>query len=161
MYDGSFDLYDHMLHFNQAMILNVGDDRLLCKVFRASLKGPTLAWFYKLLRGSINLFSELWAAFVSQYMCLVRQKGNTGSKLFSSERTSPSAISPEDLEGLSNRLILIAWIRSSRISEGTLDRPHYFSTRYLRIRLRQGKNCTEGRINIQRWRIISGQPPKS
>ena len=33
MYDGSFDLYDHMLHFNQAMILNAGDDRLLCKVF--------------------------------------------------------------------------------------------------------------------------------
>ena len=65
MYDGSSDLYDHMLHFNQAMILSVGNDRLLCKVFPASLKGPTLAWFHKLLRGSINSFSELWAAFVS------------------------------------------------------------------------------------------------
>ena len=40
MYDGSFDPYNHMLHFNQAMILNAGDDRLLCKVFPASLKGP-------------------------------------------------------------------------------------------------------------------------
>ena len=27
MYDGSSDPYDHMLHFNQAMILNAGDDR--------------------------------------------------------------------------------------------------------------------------------------
>ena len=65
MYDDSSDLYDHMLHFNQAMILNTGDDRLLCKVFLANLKGPTLAWFHKLPRGSINSFDELWAVFVS------------------------------------------------------------------------------------------------
>ena len=68
-----------MLHFNQAMILNTGDDRLLCKVFPASLKGPTLAWFHTLSRGSINSFGELWAAFVSQYLCSVRQKGNISS----------------------------------------------------------------------------------
>ena len=46
MYDGSSDPYDHMLHFNQAMILNVGDSRLLCKVFPASLKVPASAWFH-------------------------------------------------------------------------------------------------------------------
>ena len=40
MYDGSSDPYDHMLHFNQAMILNARNDRLLCKVFPASLKDP-------------------------------------------------------------------------------------------------------------------------
>ena len=61
MYDGSSDPYDHMMHFNQAMILSVGNDRLLFKVFPASLKGPALAWFHKLPRGSINSFSELWA----------------------------------------------------------------------------------------------------
>ena len=76
MYDGSSDPYDHMLHYNQAMILSAEDDRLLWKVFSASLKGPTFAWFHKLPRGSINTFSELWAAFVSQYLCSVRQKGN-------------------------------------------------------------------------------------
>ena len=43
MYGGYFDPYDHMLHFNQVMILNAGDDRLLCKVFQANLKGPALA----------------------------------------------------------------------------------------------------------------------
>ena len=79
MYDGSSDPYDHMLHFNQAMILNARDDRLLCKVFPASLKGPALAWFHKLPRGSINSFGELWAMFVSQYLCSVRQKGNINS----------------------------------------------------------------------------------
>ena len=36
IYDGSSDPYDHMLHYNQAMILSAGDDRLLCKVFLAS-----------------------------------------------------------------------------------------------------------------------------
>ena len=48
MYDGSSDPYDHMMHFNQAMILSVGNDRLLCKVFPASLKA--LAWFHKLVQ---------------------------------------------------------------------------------------------------------------
>ena len=79
MYAGSFDLYDHMLHYHQAIILNAGDDRLLCKVFPTSLKGSALAWFHKLPRGSINTFGELWAAFVSQYLCSVRQKGNISS----------------------------------------------------------------------------------
>ena len=72
MYNGSYDLYDHMLHFNLAMILNTGNDRLLCKVFPASLKGPALSWFHKLPRGFLNSFDELWATFVTQYLCSVR-----------------------------------------------------------------------------------------
>ena len=79
MFNSSVDPYDHMLHYNQAMILNVSDDRLLCQAFPASLRGPTLAWFHKLPRNSINSFNELWAAFVSQYLCLVRQKKNISS----------------------------------------------------------------------------------
>ena len=31
--NGSVGPYDHMLHYNQAMIINVGNDRLLCNVF--------------------------------------------------------------------------------------------------------------------------------
>ena len=53
MVDGSADPYDHMLHYNQVMTLNASNDCLLCKVFRASLRGPTLAWFYKLPHNSI------------------------------------------------------------------------------------------------------------
>ena len=79
MYDGSSGPYDHMLHFNQAMILNARDDNLLCKVFPANLKGPALVWFHKLLRRSINSFSELWAAFVSQFLCSLLHKGNISS----------------------------------------------------------------------------------
>ena len=135
MYDGSSDSYDHMLHFNQVMILNAGDDRLLCKVFPASLKGPTLAWFHKRETSSL-------------------------CKPSSSRRKSPSAISPEDLEGPFNRLIRTVWMRSSIISGGALGQPHHSFTRYPWISLRQWKNCTDGRINIQHWRIISGQPPR-
>ena len=79
MYDGSSNLYDHMLNFNQEMILNARNDRLLCKVFPTSLKGPSLAWFQKLPQRSINSFRELWATFVSQYLCSIRQKGNINS----------------------------------------------------------------------------------
>ena len=43
MFDGSVDPYDHMLHYNQAMILNARNKRLLCKVFLASLRGLALA----------------------------------------------------------------------------------------------------------------------
>ena len=43
-FNGSADPYDHMLHYNQAMKLNVGNGWLLCKVFQARLQGPALAW---------------------------------------------------------------------------------------------------------------------
>ena len=58
-FDGSTDPYNHMLHYNQAMILNDDNDCLLCKVFSTSLRGPALAWFHKLQRNLINLFNEL------------------------------------------------------------------------------------------------------
>ena len=38
-----------------------------------------MAWFHKLPCYSINLFYKLWAAFISQYLCSVRQKRNIGS----------------------------------------------------------------------------------
>ena len=80
-FDGSTHPYDHMLYYNQVMILNSGNDRLLCKVFPTSLRGPTLALFYKLPRNSIKLFNELWAAFVSQYLCLMQPKRNISTLL--------------------------------------------------------------------------------
>ena len=71
MFDGSANPYDHMLHYNQVMTLNAGNDRLLCKVFLASLRGLALAWFHNLPRNSINSFNELWVAFISKYLCSV------------------------------------------------------------------------------------------
>ena len=116
--DGSFDPYDHMLHFNQAMILNAGDDRLLCKVFPANLKG--LPWL-----GSTNSHGDQSTrsascglhVFPSTYAQLDKREKSVLYKPSSSGRANPSVISLEDLEGPSNRLFHTVWMRSSRISE--------------------------------------------
>ena len=79
MFDSSTDPYDHMLYYNKAITLNTDNDLLLCKVFLASLQGPILGWFHKLPRNSINMFYELWGAFISQHLCSVRQKMNISS----------------------------------------------------------------------------------
>ena len=79
MFDGFNNPYDHMLHYKQAMTLNTENDHLLCKVFQVSLRGPTLAWFHKLLSYSINPFNKLWTAFISQYLCSIQQKRNISS----------------------------------------------------------------------------------
>ena len=42
-FDGFADPYNHMLHYNQAMILNSGNDRLFCKVFPASFSGACVS----------------------------------------------------------------------------------------------------------------------
>ena len=78
-FDGSTNPYDHMLHYNQAVVLNADNDKLLCKVFPTSLQGSALAWFHKLPCNSINSFNELWATFLSQYLCSVQQKRNISS----------------------------------------------------------------------------------
>ena len=142
MYDGSTDLYDHMLHFNQTMILSAGNDRLICKVFPVSLKGPALAWFHKLPRGSINPFSDLWAAFISQYLCSVRQKGNISSlQAILKQEDELSGISPEDLGKSSNKLIFTAWTRSFRTSEEASSLPPLSFNLYPWILPQQWKNC--------------------
>ena len=78
-FDGSANPYDHMLHYNQVVVLNADNDKLLCKVFPASLQGSALAWFHKLPFNSINSFNELWATFISQYLCSVQQKRDISS----------------------------------------------------------------------------------
>ena len=131
MYDDSSDPYDHMLHYNQAMILNARDDRLLCKVFPASLKGLALAWFHKLPKGSINTFGKLWAAFVSQYMCFVRKKWNISSlQSILKREDKPSGTSPAGSGKLSSRSMYTVWMWSCKTSEEALGRPPHSSSLY-------------------------------
>ena len=65
IFDDSSNPYDHMLHYNKAMILNSDNDSLVCKLFLTSLRGPAFAWFHKLLHNSINSFNDQWVTFVS------------------------------------------------------------------------------------------------
>ena len=127
MYDSSSDPYDHMLHFNQAMILNAGDDRLLCKVFPVNLKGPALAWFHKLPIGSITR-----SACSSPSICAQSSKKgiSTPSRLSLNKKTNPSGTSHADSDKLSRRLIFTVWMQSYKTSEEALDPPPRPSSLY-------------------------------
>ena len=131
MYDGSSDPYDHMLHFNQAIILNARDNRLLCKVFPANLKGP--AWLgstnsrgdpsTRLVNCGHHLFPSICAQFNIRETSILYKPS-------SSRKMNPSVISQGDLGGSSYKLIHTVWMRPSRISGGALGRPYHSSTRY-------------------------------
>ncbi|RVW23743.1 hypothetical protein CK203_100826 [Vitis vinifera] len=64
------------MHYRQLMMLDIGNDALLCKVFPASLQGHTLSWFHRLPPNSIGNFRDLSEAFVGQYLCSARHKQN-------------------------------------------------------------------------------------
>ena len=75
-YDGSSDLFDHIMHYRQLMTLDIGNDMLLCKVFPVSLQGQALSWFHWLPMNSVDNLKDLSEAFVGQYLCSVRHKQN-------------------------------------------------------------------------------------
>ena len=119
MYDGSSDPYDHMLHLNQAVILNAGNDRLLCKVFLASLKG------------SINSFSSCGPhSFPSTYVQSGKRETSVHYKPSSSGRMSLAGPSPGDLDWFSNNSMKIAWTRSFGTFEEASGRLPLSSSRY-------------------------------
>ena len=72
MYDRTYDLFDHLMHYRQMMMLDIGNDELLCKVFSASIQGIALTWFHWLFPNSVHSFREMLEAFVAYYLCLAR-----------------------------------------------------------------------------------------
>ena len=74
MYDGLQDPLDHLMHYRQVMMLQVGNDAFLCKVFPSSLVGPALSWFHRLAVSSITSFRRLFEKFVAQYMHSIRRR---------------------------------------------------------------------------------------
>ena len=72
MYDGTSDPFDHLLHYQQLMTLDIGNDVLLYKAFPASLHDLTLSWFHRLPQNSINSFPDVFEAFVNHYLCSTR-----------------------------------------------------------------------------------------
>ena len=69
MYDGTNNLFDHIMHFRQLITLDIGNDALLCKVFPASLQGQEFSWFHRLLQNFMNTFWDISETFVSHYLC--------------------------------------------------------------------------------------------
>ena len=56
MFEGTCDLFDHIMHYKQLMTLDIGNDTLLYKVFPASLHVQALSWFHCLRKNFVNNF---------------------------------------------------------------------------------------------------------
>ncbi|CAN6718345.1 unnamed protein product [Malus baccata var. baccata] len=56
------------------MALEGDDEAFLCKLFPSSLSGSSLTWFRQLKSRSIGSFTDLYEAFISQYVCNQRPR---------------------------------------------------------------------------------------
>lgn len=75
-YDGTNDLFDHIMHYKQLMTLDIGNNALLCKVFPTNLHGYALSWFHRFPVNSVNNLWDLLEAFMRQYLCSAWHKKN-------------------------------------------------------------------------------------
>ena len=64
-FDGTKNPVDHLNTYKNQMELHGYQDPVRCRAFIITLKGPTLAWFNRLLPSSISSFRELSITFVS------------------------------------------------------------------------------------------------
>ena len=65
MYDGTYDPFNHLMHYRQMMTLDINND----EVFLTSLQGTALAWFHRLPLNFIHSFREMSKVFVAHYLC--------------------------------------------------------------------------------------------
>ena len=66
-YDGVKDPVDHLETFKTLMHVRV-PNKIMCRVFPTTLKGPTRIWFSRLTPNSVNTFKELSAQFTSHFI---------------------------------------------------------------------------------------------
>ncbi|XP_057432334.1 uncharacterized protein LOC130725096 [Lotus japonicus] len=66
-YSGKADPKEHLLYFNTKMVISAALDAVKCRMFPATFKGTTKAWFTTLLRGSITNFRDFSSKFLVQF----------------------------------------------------------------------------------------------
>ncbi|XP_057437999.1 uncharacterized protein LOC130730105 [Lotus japonicus] len=66
-YNGKSDPKEHMLYFNTKMVITAASDAVKCRMFPATFKGTTMAWFTTLPRGSITNFRDFSSKFLVQF----------------------------------------------------------------------------------------------
>ena len=67
-YDASKDPLDHLESFKTLMHLHGVADKIMCRAFPITLKGPARIWFSRLTPNSICTFKELSAQFASHFI---------------------------------------------------------------------------------------------
>ncbi|XP_057425615.1 uncharacterized protein LOC130718979 [Lotus japonicus] len=66
-YSGKADPKEHMLYFNTKMVISAASDAVKCRMFPATFKGTSMAWFTTLPRGSITNFRDFSSKFLVQF----------------------------------------------------------------------------------------------
>ena len=80
-YDGSKDLLDHLETYNTLMHLQGVLNKIICRVYPTTLKGPTRVWFNKLTPNIISTFKELSGHFFIHFIGEQRYKRSLASLL--------------------------------------------------------------------------------
>ena len=76
-YDRSKDPLDHLESFKTLMHLQRVVDKIMCRAFPTTLKGPARIWFSRLTPNSISTFKELSTQFTSHFIRGHRYKNFT------------------------------------------------------------------------------------
>ena len=80
-YDGTRSLCDHIATFKTTMHLQGVPDKIMCKAFPTTLKGPARVWFNKIRPNTIGSFEELSKLFVNNFIEEQRHKRFSSSLL--------------------------------------------------------------------------------
>ena len=80
-YDGMRDPFDHIVTFKTTMHLQGVPDKITCRAFPTTLKGPTRVWFSKIPHNSVSSFEELSKLFVNNFIGGQRHKRSSSSLL--------------------------------------------------------------------------------
>ena len=72
IYNSRMNPVEHVIHFNQRMVVHSKDEALMCKVFPSSLGPMVMRWFDGLKANSIDSFKELTWAFESRFITCTR-----------------------------------------------------------------------------------------
>ena len=81
LYDGTRDLFDHIATFKTTMHLQGVPDKIMCRAFLTTVKGPARVWFSKIPSNSVSSFEELSKLFVSNFIGGQRHKCSSSSLL--------------------------------------------------------------------------------
>lgn len=74
LYDGTRDPCDHIAIFKTTMHFQGVPDKIMCKTFPTTLKGPAKVWFSKIPLNTVGSFEELSKLFVNNFIGGQRHK---------------------------------------------------------------------------------------
>ncbi|XP_075660515.1 uncharacterized protein LOC142630407 [Castanea sativa] len=80
-YDGTHDLFDHIVTFKATMHLQGVPDEIMCRAFPTTFKGSARVWFSKIPPNTVSSFEELSKLFVKNFIGGQRHKRSSSSLL--------------------------------------------------------------------------------